>query len=129
MEHHFNGNFGGDYVEGNKVSNRPDSPDENHPNATECPQCWKTTWRGTRNCVHCEYDVWLHHENIKRNKWKKVLEKRSNICLLIGFAFLITTMISFNFFSTHILGVISFLGCLFCLFLSSSLNKTIKSLE
>ena len=50
----FNGNFGGDYVEGNKYTSRPDGPSLDHPNAIECPQSWKTTWRGPQKCVHCE---------------------------------------------------------------------------
>lgn len=129
MNQHFNGNFGGDYVEGNKFSNRPNAPEPDHPNAIECPQCWKVTWRGTQNCVHCEYDVWLHHENEKRKRYKAILERRANICLVIGFVCLIVTICSFNYFSIPIIGLISFFGCIFSLFLSSSISKTITSLS
>lgn len=78
----FNGNFGGDYVEGNKYSNRPDGPPLDHPNAMECPQCWKGTWRGTQNCIHCEYDIWEHDFQLR----KKAFQKRNQIFTLCMFA-------------------------------------------
>lgn len=81
MNHHFNGNFGGDYVEGNKYSIRPDAPSLNHPNAMECPQCWKGTWRGTQNCIHCEYDIWEHDFQLR----KKAFQKRNQIFALLMF--------------------------------------------
>lgn len=91
MDHHFNGNFGGDYVEGNKHTNRPDGPSPDHPNAIECPQCWEATWRGTRNCVNCEYDVWEHRFQLR----KKAFQKRNQIFAILMFAvFLITLAIN-----------------------------------
>lgn len=89
----FNGNFGGDYVEGDKISNRPDVPAHNHPNAIECPQCWKTTWKGTQNCVHCEYDIWEHHFHLK----KKAFQKRNQIFALCMFAVFLISLAGNNF--------------------------------
>lgn len=90
MDHYFNGNFGGDYVEGNKISNRPDSPSPDHPNAIECPQCWKITWKGTQNCVHCSYDVWRHNFSVKKKcipKAKSNFRNNYVYYFLIGLVF------------------------------------------
>ena len=89
----FNGNFGGDYVEGNKYSNRPDGPSLDHPNAMECPQCWKGTWRGTQNCIHCEYDIWEHHFQLR----KKAFQRRNQIFAILMFAVFLIALVVNNF--------------------------------
>jgi hypothetical protein len=99
VDQNFNGDFGGDYVGGNKYSLRLDYPDHDHPNAIECPQCWKPTWRLTPNCVRCEYDIKSHYEEVEKVRKIEDIKKRViilrviTICLF-SFGYLITNKFS-----------------------------------
>ncbi len=112
MNHHFNGNFGGDYVEGDKHSNRPDSPDPDHPNAIECPQCWKTTWVGTEKCVHCEYDIKGYLYRIDRDRRKAEFDKRVTLSYVAGSFCLMVSIILMQFSSSLIVAILFIIGLL-----------------
>ena len=112
MDHHFNGNFGGDYVEGDKHSNRPDSPSSDHPNALECPQCCKTTWMRTQKCVHCEYDIESYLYRIDRDRRKANFDKRVTQFYVAGSVFLGLSIILMQFTSSLIVALLFIIGLL-----------------
>ena len=120
----FTGNFGGDCVEGNKYTSRPDGPSLDHPNAIECPQCWKTTWRGTQKCVHCEYDVWLHFEELGKKKRKEVLKKRVIFLYILASGLLLLGYCSVNYFSSSMAAVL-FIAAFFVFALGAKLDSII----
>lgn len=102
----FNGNFGGDYVNGDKHSNRPDSPPENHPNAIECPQCWKLTWRGTQHCIHCEYDIEAYLYSLDRTRRKAFFDKRVSQFYIVGLILLGVSLILMQFTSSLVVAIL-----------------------
>ncbi|MCJ0830422.1 hypothetical protein MN869_18570 [Acinetobacter sp. NIPH1876] len=109
----FNGNFGGDHIDGDKYVGVCEPPPNDHPNARECPQCWKSTWVATRECVRCGCDVWHHDEMIAQKKKKAILKARAHFfygctflsitCLLISTHFLPSGFMIFFFLSSLLL--------------------------
>ncbi len=40
----------------------PKGPPPHHRNGRDCPQCDRWTWKATRACVHCDYDLFAHEQ-------------------------------------------------------------------
>ncbi|MDP7811619.1 hypothetical protein [Acinetobacter pittii] len=62
----------GDLVQGNKylIKNGKEAPPQDHPNGRDCPQCEGWTWKRTRECVHCGYDIFTmdYEADLKRQE-------------------------------------------------------------
>lgn len=95
----FNGDFDGDFVNRDKyhISWRKPPP-KDHPNARDCPQCWEATWKATKKCVSCGYDIFAHDHEINQKKQQEAerrikeqddIFKLSFIAGLVVFAFAI----------------------------------------
>lgn len=122
----FNGNFGGDFVNGDKLlGHKP--PPLGHPNSRDCPQCWKLTWRVTRHCVECGCDIWHQDELREQAKRKEVLKKRSACLYVATGIFLLALFISMNFLS-NIFTVVFFFLTLFSLSIGSKLDEVSSKL-
>lgn len=102
-------------------------PDDDHPNARECPQCWKTTWKCTRECVRCGCDVWLQDELIARQRRKRLLKRRSEIAFIISGVSVLILILSVNYASNWFV-ILSFFVCLFSLKLATDLDQVVAKL-
>lgn len=126
-ENNFHGNFGGDYVNGDKLISGCEPPPSNHPNARTCPQCWRLTWKATRECVWCGCDVWHQDELVVQEKRKKILKKRSNIAMVVAFCSTVFLFLSVNYFMNGFT-IFFFFVCLFSLKLATDLDEVQKKL-
>lgn len=104
------------------------APPLNHHNGMYCPNCDGWTWKTTRQCVECSYDIWTHFEIIENKRRIQILKKRSFYFHMIAFGLMLISVITINFFSSTV-GVFSFLGCLASLYLGTELDKIVKNIE
>ena len=126
-ENNFNGNFGGDYVNGDKLVSGCEPPPNDHSNARECPQCWRSTWKATRECVRCGCDVWHHDEMVAQKQRKKLLKRRSEIAFMVSGVSVLILIISANYAANWFI-IFSFFICLFSLKLATDLDQVAAKL-
>lgn len=82
---HLNIEVGRDMVGGDQIIVQAGpSVDPNHHNATTCPQCERPTWRYSRNCIECGYDLFAHAEREQMKVGKSRLFKIMATCGLFG---------------------------------------------
>lgn len=64
--------------------------DPNHPNATLCPQCGRPTWRYSKDCRQCGYDLFAHaeRERVKRIKERNAKIMAASIAVMAGAIYL-----------------------------------------
>ncbi|WP_431287494.1 hypothetical protein [Roseateles chitinivorans] len=63
----------------------PDEP--TRPEASRiCPQCQRSTWRDTRECVHCHLDLFAHDHAVWRAKERRRAQRSMIICIALGLA-------------------------------------------
>lgn len=123
-ENNFHGNFGGDYVNGDKLISGCEPPPLNHPNARTCPQCWRLTWKATRKCVWCGCDVWHQDELVVQEKRKKILKKRAiHLKIVAIFCFVIGYLLMNYFSDTY--GALLVVGALFLLKIAVDLEQSV----
>lgn len=70
-------------------STESDGPEEGHPNAVECPQCFRRTWKATQHCMHCKFDLWQFWSSIENDRRRRfqqdAREKSMRITWVLGF--------------------------------------------
>ncbi len=123
-ENNFHGNFGGDYVNGDKLISGCEPPPSNHPNARTCPQCWRLTWKATRECVWCGCDVWHQDELVAQEKRRNILKKRAiHLKIVAIFCFVIGYLLMNYFSDTY--GALLVVGALFLLKIAVDLEQSV----
>ena len=121
----FNGDFDGDYVNGNKFVYGCKPPPNDHPNARMCPQCWESTWKATRECVRCGCDVWHQDDLMSKQRQQKILKRRANISYACTGLSIILLVFSAYYLSGGFI-IFFFLSSLFLLKLSTDLDQESK---
>ena len=53
------------------VPDTPKGPPPHHRNGRICPQCDRWTWQATRECVHCDYDLFAHEQRLVQERQRQ----------------------------------------------------------
>ena len=70
--------------------------DLSNPNMIECPQCWNVTGRYSSHCIHCNYEVKNHFDEIGEREYELKRKERqiklNNNAMLIGLGGILTSI-------------------------------------
>lgn len=89
-----------------------------------CPQCQRSTWRSSRECMHCHLDLFAHDHAVWRAKVRRRAQRSMIIFVVLGFA----VMFSGQFLPQGMAGWAGFAG-LACLFMGAVAGKQAEDAE